>query len=242
LWAAIGGASSARKMYPSLRRHPFVTFALSAVVLVTVGSAFLHSRYMHFNAPTFHKRGLLRSITANTWDHTAEWGEMTVNAPLSKLPNACAWPVRIVGAFAILACIWGIWTKRKRPDSLAFYVLGYACIVFAYPWFDTRLWLAIVPFLMGYVLLGLRRMVSPRTLPWALVVYCTLFCALGILALGFSTRLTFAGARFPDIYGDGHYRSAYKVALEGEPSAPDADVDQDAVYLLRRFEWRAAGE
>jgi len=59
---------------------------------------------------------------------------------------------------------------------------------------------------------------------------------LGLLALGFSTRLTFAGARFPDIYGDGNFRDAYRIMLRGETPKNGDDVNQDALYLLRSYE------
>ncbi len=242
IWAAIGGVAGARRIYPTLRRHRFITFLFLMVILVMVARVLLDSRYMHFNSHIFQRRGVLRSIAANIGYHTAEWGEMTANAPASKLPAALGLPLQILGAFAIIACVVGIWVKRDRPDSLLFYLLGFGCIVFAYPWNDARLWLPVLPFLMGYVLLGLRRMVSPGILRPLLVVYCSLFCMLGLLALAFSTRLTFAGARFPDIYGDGNFRDAYKIVLRGETPKNSEDVNQDALYLLRRYEWRAASK
>ena len=242
IWAAIGGVAGARRIYPTLRRHRFITFLFLMVILVMVARVLLDSRYMHFNSHIFQRRGVLRSIAANIGYHTAEWGEMTANAPASKLPAALGLPLQILGAFAIIACVVGIWVKRDRPDSLLFYLLGFGCIVFAYPWNDARLWLPVLPFLMGYVLLGLRRMVSPGILRPLLVVYCSLFCMLGLLALAFSTRLTFAGARFPDIYGDGNFRDAYKIVLRGETPKNSDDVNQDALYLLRRYEWRAASK
>ena len=189
---------------------------LLLVALVVAGKVLLDSRYMRFNSHIFQTRGVLRSVTSNIGYHTAEWGEMTANAPASKLPAALGLPLQILGAFSIFACVVGIWVKRDRPDSLLLYLLGFGSIVFAYPWNDARLWLPVLPFLIGYVLLGLRRMVSPGILRPLLVVYCSLFCMLGLLALGFSTRLTFAGARFPDIYGDGNFRNAYRIVLRGE--------------------------
>jgi hypothetical protein len=64
----------------------------------------------------------------------------------------------------------------------------------------------------------------------------------GLLALGFSTRLTFAGPRFPDIYGDGNFHDAYRIVLRGEKPNNGDDVNQDALYLLRRYEWRASSK
>ena len=242
IWAAIGGVAGARKIYPILRQHRVLTVVLLLVALVVVGRAFLDSQYMHFNSHIFQTRGVLRSVAANIGYHTAEWGEMRANLPASKLPGARGLPLQVLGAFAIIACVVGIWVKRDRPDSLLFYLLGFGCIVFACPWNDARLWLPVLPFLMGYVLLGLRRMVSARILRPLLVVYCLLFCILGLLALGFSTRLTFAGARFPEIYGDGNFRDAYRIVLRGETPKNSEDVNADALYLLRRYEWRAASK
>jgi hypothetical protein len=242
IWAAIGGVAGARRIYPVLRQHRVLTCVLLLIALVVASRVLLDSRYMHFNAHIFQRRGVLRSVAANIGYHTAEWGEMTANAPASKLPAALGLPLQILGAFAILACVVGIWAKRDRPDSLWLYLLGFGSIVFIYPWNDARLWLPVLPFLMGYVLLGLRRMLSPGVLNPLLVVYCSLFCMLGLLALGFSTRLTFAGARFPDIYGDGNFRTAYRIVLRGETPNHGDDVNQDALYLLRRYEWRAAGK
>jgi hypothetical protein len=90
---------------------------------------------------------------------------MTANAPASKLPAALGLPLQILGAFAIFACVVGIWVKRDRPDS----------------------------------------------------------------------RLVY-------IYGDGNFRDAYRIVLRGEKPNNGDDVNQDALYLLRRYEWRASSK
>jgi hypothetical protein len=72
-------------------------------------------------------------------------------------------------------------------------------MVFAYPWLDTRLWLPILPLLMGYV--------SDRGETLAAVLcaaacdfhHRSLFCLLEIVALGYWSRLTFAGSQFRDL-------------------------------------------
>lgn len=64
----------------------------------------------------------------------------------------------------------------------------------------------------------------------------------GDASLAFYTRLTFAGGRFPDIYGDGNFRDAYRIVLRGEKPNNGDDVNQDALYLLRPYEWRVSSE
>jgi hypothetical protein len=240
LWATLGGTDGAQKIVPLLRRHRLITFTLLSALLVIGIVALLHSRYLQFNLPIFHARGFTRAIATNIEFHSTEWGEMASNAPASKLPRALGLPLRIFGALAFFACAIGVWTKRSRPDSLMLYVLSLSCIVLAYPWPDTRLWLPVLPFLMAYVLTGLKRMISPGALRPMLSAYCLIFCALGVVALSFSTRLTYAGARFPDIYGDGNLRDAYRIALRGETRENNNPIHRDALYLLRRYEWRTA--
>jgi hypothetical protein len=244
-WAVIGGIAGIRKIQPFLSRYRLLAIAASLTSLTIAGVIFFHSRYWQFNVPIFRHRGLTRSILANLALHTSEWGEITINAPLSKLPHVLApslqiLALRIIGALAILACLIGLWTKRRAPDSLLLYLLGFGAIVFAYPWADARLWLPILPFLIGYTLLGLRQIIPPAILRPASIIYCAFFCLLGIAALAYSTRLTFAGPRFPDLYGDGNFRATYKLALLNEQPTHPTDIDPDALYLLRRYDPRAA--
>lgn len=243
VWAMVGGVIGARKVAQRLRQHRVAFILLLLFMLIVIGGigrTFLHSRYWQFNSPILHRRGVLGSLASNLRDHTTEWGELTVNAPVSKLPGVLELPVRIVGFFTILLCAIGIWQKRKKLDALMWYALGYACIVLAYPWRDTRLWLPVLPLLIGYVLIGLRRMVPPSLLQPLMLAYCALFCLLGVVALVYSTRLTFAGARFSDLYGDGRLRTTYRTAFLGELPSNVNDINQDALYLLRRYEWRLA--
>jgi hypothetical protein len=240
-WAAVGGAPWARSVPQWLRRHRIASFVLVLVVfgaMAWAGKMFLHSRYLQFNAKTLHKRGVIGNFVSDFNDHTIEWGELAVTAPVSKLPARLELPVRIAGFLALLLAATGIWGKRRTLDASVWYVAGFASIVFGYPWFDTRLWVPVLPLLMGYVLMGARRLVPPRLMRPAIAAYCSVFCLLGIVALGYSTRLTFAGPRFPDLYGDGTLRATYRNAFLGEPPKNARDVDQDSLYLLRRYEWR----
>jgi hypothetical protein len=242
-WAMVGGALWARSVPQWLRRHRIASFVLLLFVFVAMawaGKMFLHSRYLQFNAKTLHRRGVMGNFVSDLSDHTQEWGELAVNAPVSKLPGGLEFPVRVAGFLALLLAATGIWEKRRKLDASVWYVAGYASIVFAYPWFDTRLWLPVLPLLMGYVLIGARRLVPTRLLRPAIFAYCSVFCLLGMVALGYSTRLTFAGSQFPDLYGDGTLRATYRTALLGESPKNAADVSTDALYLLRRYEWRLA--
>ena len=245
VWALIGGQAGARRASRWVLRYKALSalFVLLAFIVIQgAGSSLLHSRYFKFNSPIFQSRGLLGSVVSNLRDHTTEWGELVLNAPTSKLPSVFAFPVRMIGLLAIGLFAYGLSRKAKRFDSVDCYVLGYACIVFAYPWYDTRLWLPLVPLLAGYMLSALRHLFSARMLRPIILAYCFLFCVFGILSLGYSTRVTFAGRRFPDLYGDGRFADTYRVALLGEKPRNENAVSPDALFLLRRYEWRLASK
>ncbi len=244
-WAAVGGVRWARRVPQWVRRHGIVSLVLLLLVIVAItgaGRMFLHSRYLQFNANTLHRRGVIGNFVSDLNDHTQEWGELAVNAPVSKLPAGLQLPVRIVGFLTLLLAATGIWERRQNLDASVWYVAGFASIVLAYPWFDTRLWLPVLPLLLGYVLIGARRMAPSHVLRPTLFVYCSLFCLLGMVALAYSTRLTFAGSRFPDLYGDGTLRATYRAALLREPPKNADDISPDALYLLRRYEWRLSSK
>lgn len=241
IWAAAGGISWANELPQWMRRHKVPALVLFLALLAIVGwgsRMLLHSGYAQQNAVTLRGRGLLGNVFWNLTAHAREWGEFSVNAPLSKLPPVLQVPVEIAGLVALMLWAVGLWEKRSRFTALDCYVLVFACILLAWPWSDARFWLPLLPVLIGYVLIGAERLVPSRLLRSAIMVYCSLFCLLGLIALGYSTRLTFAGRNFPDLYGDGTLRATYRLVFLGVSPKRSEDVNQDAVYLLRRYEWR----
>jgi hypothetical protein len=144
--------------------------------------------------------------------------------------------MRSIGFFALLLCVAGIWETRRKLDAQVWYVLGFASILLAWPWSDARFWLPVLPLLIGYVLIGARRIVPPSLLRPAILAYSVCFCVLGIVALGYSTRLTFAGSRFPELYGDGSLRATYRLVILGEQPKNTDDISQEALYLLHRYD------
>jgi hypothetical protein len=73
IWAAIAGDAVARNIYPTLRRASIIVVAFLLTITAIAGRVLLHSRYMQFNLPIFHRRGVRRSIAANVGFHTADW-------------------------------------------------------------------------------------------------------------------------------------------------------------------------
>ena len=74
IWAAIGGVAGAVRIYPTLRRHRFITFAFLLVALVMVGRVLLDSRYMRFTSHIFQTRAYSAALS-RTLDTTLRNGE-----------------------------------------------------------------------------------------------------------------------------------------------------------------------
>jgi len=244
LWSMIGGAAGARKTvrwFAERKLTPWVLMVLLLAVpcgIIRMWPVLLRSDYVQFNLPIVRDRGVLGTIRLDFLSQAAEWAEMMLNLTIAKIPPLF-WPVlRIVGVLPLLLWATGIWLRRGKLDSVVWYMIAFSCLVLPYPWCDSRLWLPVLPLLMGYAALGVIHYVPAGRIRAITVSYCAVYCLMGVLALGYTTRITLAGRRFPDLYGDGRLAATYRLALFGVAPKNANDIDQDALYLLRRYEWR----
>jgi len=232
LASLVGGLEGARARWQRIRNK----LAISVMVLVVlaagvVGLFTLRSEYFRMALDNYRNRGVARSVEKAFQFQAAEWGEMTLNIPQSKLPEPLRRLVPVAGVAAFALAIWGF--TQKKLDVVDVYAVCYLIILCAAPWQDARYLLPIVPLLFGYLGLAVERLPAVR---WAVVGYAICFSLLGLLALGYSTRITFAGSKFPDVYGDGSLRATYRRAFGQEATGP---IDEDALELLKRYEVRA---
>ena len=154
LWVLFGGTPTFSRIPDWTRKHRVACFGILLVagsVMILAGRQALHSRYLQFNEPIFVNRGFARSLWANLTDHSKEWGEIILNLPVSKLPRGMAIPVQLLGLLALLIFSVVLWQQRKKFTVVLCYISAFSAIVLAYPWFDTRLWLPVLPFIFIYL-------------------------------------------------------------------------------------------
>lgn len=166
-----------------------------------------------------------------------ECGELLLNLPLSRLESARYVLFPACGLAALVLLVRGR-SAGGRLRVCDVYLLGYLGMLGAWPHYEPRLWLPVLPFFYAWLLSGLAGLPDAAR-PWARLWACA-FGALGLAALAFSVRLTLAGPRFPDEFGNGSLRTVYRVAW-GQQAAPaqlDA-VESAALEALRRIEPRA---
>jgi hypothetical protein len=162
-----------------------------------------------------------------------EFGELLLNLPLSKMPMPLHALVPWVGAVLIVLTIFGLATKRSEIKPTEVFMVSYAVILFAWPYYDTRFWLPVIPLLIAYSVLSLKTFRLPVVMK---TTYCVAFVALGLIAIVYSSRISFAGSRFPDRYGDGTLRPTYCAAFQSCQDAGDSrKVNTKALRLLRKY-------
>ena len=162
-----------------------------------------------------------------------ELGELFGNLPMTKMPARLQVMVPWMGLLLFLLTFFGLATKRLNISATEVFLVSYIGILFAWPYYDARFWLPVIPLLIAYSVLAVKGLRFPRVV---VRVYCILFVILGFGAIAYSTRITFAGPKFPDEYGDGYLRPTYCAAFQSCRDGGDTNkVNAKVLRLLREY-------
>jgi hypothetical protein len=159
-----------------------------------------------------------------------EFGEIAVNLPSIALPDLGQAILPWVGAAVLGLIVAGMWIERRRFGPVEIFFLGWSAILFIWPYIDPRFWLPVLPLIFGYASVPVTRWLPKE----AIAVYVMAFAMLGVAVLVVSTHITYAGASFPDAYGNAQFRPTY-CAYYGTCSYNPNDVDADGLRLLRTY-------
>jgi hypothetical protein len=220
-------------IYAYPRRTKVMVVAISVILgictLVIVARTFTLSDFVY----AVDKYRLPAILLKNCTYRLTELGELFVNFPMSKMPEKLHFLIPCIGALLLLLTLGGLVVKRREAGPTELFLLGYMGILFAWPFYDVRFWLPVVPLLFAYSALSVKTIKLPRLV---IAIYCCSFAALGLLAIAYSTRITFAGYKFPDRYGDGSLRATYcEVFQSCGDDGNSMIVDPKALRLLREF-------
>jgi hypothetical protein len=162
-----------------------------------------------------------------------ELGELLSNFPLSKMPTKLHVMVPWIGLLLFLLTLFGLATKRRKISPTEVFLVCYMGILFAWPYYDARFWLPVIPLLTAYSVLAVKNLRFPKGV---VTIYCIVFATLGFVAIAYSTRISFAGSKFPDRYGDGYLRPTYCAAFQTCPDGGDPNkVNAKVLRLLREY-------
>jgi hypothetical protein len=162
-----------------------------------------------------------------------EFGELLVNVPMSMTPTKLHVMVPWIGLLLFLLTLFGLAAKRREISSTEVFLVCYMGILFAWPYYDARFWLPVIPLLIAYSVLAVKSLRLPNGV---IAIYCIVFATLGFVAIAYSTRISFAGSTFPDRYGDGTLRPTYCAAFKSCRDGGDSNkVDAKVLRLLREY-------
>jgi hypothetical protein len=164
-----------------------------------------------------------------------ELGEIALNVPAAVLPTAAQNILPVVGALVFCLVCGGLRLRRKQFGAVEAYFITYVAIIMVWPFYDPRFWLPVIPLLIAYSAVSLRRVARGAMGGEFLGAYVIAFAVMGLVALAATTSLTFSGDKFPEAYGYREFHSTYCVAWHRQGNFDPKEVDQDGLYLLRKY-------
>jgi hypothetical protein len=161
-----------------------------------------------------------------------ELGEIAVNMPFTAIPPILQGIIPVIGALTFAFVFVGV-AGRNQFGVIEIYFVSYVAVILVWPFYDPRFWLPVIPFLIVYVGLALRRLIQGKTVIHIVEGYVMVFVTMGMLSLASDTMLSFSGSGFGDLY-TGQYHSTYCAVWHCKDS-DSTKIDPDGLRLLRYY-------
>ena len=225
-------SSQLRSLLVYLRRTKEIVALVFAILSISiVGIVSKTSTLSDFVAAT--NKSSTVAVFLEIWNfRLTEFGELFINIPMSKLPANLHFLVPFIGIVLLLLTLGGLAAKRQDLGSTEVFFIAYAGILFAWPFYDARFWLPVIPLLLAYSALSVTRIKLSKAI---VMIYCSGFVLFGFMAIAYSTRISLSGHNFPDRYGDGVLRPTYCEAFQSCGDNDSKNVNRKALRLLREF-------
>ena len=210
-----------------------------AFVMVAVGvwwGRFAQSYYGGLFIQAY-RGGLARSLGSIVFMRLKQLGEVTLNIPINRFSavRSVSW---IVGSIVVAGLVHGVYRRRRSLTTTHVYLLSCLGGLLLTPWAGGagRYLIPVLSILIVALIAELQSLWA--RLGWARIgVYgiCALYVAMGIVAMGYSTWLTFSGPKFPERYGDGRLTATYRRYLLDQPPAPGEELNPEGLKVLQRY-------
>lgn len=185
----------------------------------------------------FERQGVFGFFGSNLGFRLREMGEIALNFPENKL--AFLSPAFYLAGLAVwgfvgLGCISLV--KRGFLPLVA-YLFFYLGLMMLWPYYDTRFWIPLLPVFALAAWCWLADL-SLKGKAVRFCVFAVLVCHifLGIVALAFSTRISMAGDRVSEYFGEETTQMTYREALRNGLPVEVGLVHPGKVRILQVFE------
>ncbi len=162
-----------------------------------------------------------------------ELGEIAVNLPFDTLPRVVQDIVPFIGFLGFALAFGGLASRRKQFGVTEVYLVSYVAVILVWPFYDPRFWLPVIPLLIAYSGLSLRRFMRREIAAHVCEGYVLMFVVLGLVTLASTTVMSFSGPRFT--YGYPLYHPTYCAAWHCKEGFDATKVDPDALHLLQSY-------
>lgn len=202
IWSCLNGGAWGTSTRPALTRRDKLTVAAALVGAALVATFALGDsldKYSYEAQLMYSQIEGLRPVWVHGRNLLWTLGEVVLNLPWAQFR-----PYRVVFFWAGFASVvWLLISVRfRRPATPAgVYLVSFIILLALWPYTALRLWLPIVPLLIGFAESATLRFNAGRK--WTLFtrVYLAWFVFAGVAAIAYTSRITFSGSNFPRVYG-----------------------------------------
>ncbi len=183
-------------------------------------------------------RGPVEVIMQNSQFRLNEFGQTFVNVPDSKAARVLPL-VYVAGFCGWIAVLRDAYLSLRTPHLVPLVVnlLWYAAMIFCWPHIDGRFWIPLLPILAVMLFEAIHEFSGFGQVYRVMArLYLLWYFTLGILALGYSSRISMSGKLFSEAYGDGTVKMTYRHAFHNGLPVNQRLVNESQAKLLRLFE------
>ena len=239
-WACLGGYRSILLNALNSKRGLLVIVPVVLAGLVTAAALATQTRYGREFSALYQETGIGKMLEHTLLVRAEETGSLIANFPNTKTVLGNLQILRIAGAVCLALIFYGIWRRRRIWSTTDVYGITYLAIILIWPYEDPRFLLPLLPIMGAWLAVAVLPWVA-RKQSHAWLAYAMLFwfAVTGIMAMAFSTQISWATTRFPELYAGGRQRPIYAAARHGiDPNTLSAEL-VDAAQVVVRYEPRS---
>jgi hypothetical protein len=200
LWTSFAHGKRATPWTERTPRQKWVVYVIAVMIaLVSVGLIGSFRKYMHEAGMVYLSDRPFSKLALHAFGIARAFGEIFFNLPAKKFGVRGAAAFGPAGALAALFLASSIRIRKPATPS-GIYLLSFIVMLVIWPYSASRLWLPIVPLLIGHII-GAEYRFSAARISRIGKAYMAWFIFAGMAALFYTSRITFSGRDFPHVYG-----------------------------------------
>ena len=236
LWSA---AFPSSETWAERRRNPgrIVLFAavglLLAGFLVVVAKSGTFSVYNAWTRDYYRHGSLPGQLVKHSADALKIWGEVALNLPFSRFRESGGLftAAGLMTALVILLLLKG--SGRLTPARV--YMLTYVVVLAVWPRPSPRLWMPIIPLIVGEVASAIGRRPKTRWAAALVGTYCAWVVLTGVAALAYTSRITFSKDDFATVYGRNGGMASPSISIQDSTSLHRKLYNEEAKKIIARY-------